>query len=360
MKNSNTRGFKISFILVPVFLGMISPSLVLAWGGRGHAAICDAATHLVKSPELKAFLTRRTHIMTHLCNIPDIYWRDLGPLSEIGNPTHYFEPDLVGIKLQDIPTTNYSDVWKMLQGQPHAQLHSPVKSPATEIGTLWWRADQFYRNAIELGKKSKALSSPKDKSESQNSELPFNKTIYEMLVQMGVMGHFVGDASQPLHSTSNYDGYQTGHGGLHAYYEEAIVGTMDARLIARIVDTARNSRFTFLNENSTVAKMKGLALLAYSEIEAIQSKDHVLEKSQLDSKGPLVKKIPAKREDPSVTEKAFEPLILQQMARSAALLAQLWDEIYEKGGKPSVSLYESNRFPLQPNFIPPDYLESKM
>ena len=49
--------------------------ITLAWGGRGHDVICESATQLVEDPELKSFLVTRTHIMGHLCNVPDISWK---------------------------------------------------------------------------------------------------------------------------------------------------------------------------------------------------------------------------------------------------------------------------------------------
>lgn len=39
------------------------------------------------------------------------------------------------------------------------------------------------------------------------------------------LGHYVGDAHQPLHVTSNYDGVQTGNSGIHSRYETSMMGT---------------------------------------------------------------------------------------------------------------------------------------
>jgi hypothetical protein len=37
------------------------------------------------------------------------------------------------------------------------------------------------------------------------------------------LGHYVGDAHQPLHCTENYDGKQTGNSGIHSRYESGMV-----------------------------------------------------------------------------------------------------------------------------------------
>ena len=39
------------------------------------------------------------------------------------------------------------------------------------------------------------------------------------------VGHYVGDAHQPLHVTSNYDGAQTGNNGIHSRYETTMLAT---------------------------------------------------------------------------------------------------------------------------------------
>jgi hypothetical protein len=36
------------------------------------------------------------------------------------------------------------------------------------------------------------------------------------------LGHYVGDAQVPLHTTSNYDGQKTGQHGLHAFWESRL------------------------------------------------------------------------------------------------------------------------------------------
>jgi hypothetical protein len=39
------------------------------------------------------------------------------------------------------------------------------------------------------------------------------------------LGHYVGDAQQPLHATKNYDGQSTNNGGIHSRYESTMLGT---------------------------------------------------------------------------------------------------------------------------------------
>jgi hypothetical protein len=39
------------------------------------------------------------------------------------------------------------------------------------------------------------------------------------------LGHYAGDAAQPLHATRNYDGQETQNGGIHSRYESTMLGS---------------------------------------------------------------------------------------------------------------------------------------
>lgn len=41
----------------------------------------------------------------------------------------------------------------------------------------------------------------------------------EVIFQMGVLSHYLADASQPFHATENFDGQKTGNNGIHSRFE---------------------------------------------------------------------------------------------------------------------------------------------
>jgi hypothetical protein len=53
----------------------------------------------------------------------------------------------------------------------------------------------------------------------------------DALQSMADLGHYVGDAHQPLHCTDNYDGAQTGNSGIHSRYETGMVGAYQTSII---------------------------------------------------------------------------------------------------------------------------------
>ncbi len=304
-------------------------------------------------------------MMGHLCNIPDIYWRGLAPeQTKEGNPTHYTESEPIGVALKDMPLDMKVMIEKYNGTDAHHKPGSKISSLPHEIGTNWWRANQLFEMSVEEGKKLKDLTVPANSKDEQNDELPYNKYLYNMLTSMGIMGHFVGDNGQPLHSTADYDGYAEGHGGLHAYFEDLSVSYFEQDLTTQIVDKAkaidRNPKLNkFVNEKTVLEKMRALAVLSNGEIKEMYRLDPVITKSLLKEEKGMKIKTPAVRKSPDAGQKVFAGMIVTDMARSALLLAKLWDDIYVKIGKPDFKTYKSYRYPLTPDFVMPNYYEIK-
>lgn len=332
-----------------------------AWGGRGHDSICQASVHLVQNENLKEFLKRRPHIMSHLCNTPDIHWRSLKG-TEVGNATHYIEPDLIGLDFKDFPL-QAKGLLQFKDREYKDKANFKVRNPMKEFGTLWWRAEQFVRLAITGGQLAKKSKPPKDSREEQNQDLPFNQGVYEFMVNLGLLGHFVGDGSQPLHNTADYDGWGRGHGGLHSWFEDTLVSAMDENLIANIVKEAKKPETAFFLKQKTSSKhyvvesMRELSVVAYKELDTLYKNDELVKKSeQKEEKGMKLKK-PAERVSVAASLLKQNDLIILSLARASLTLAKLWDYAYEQSGRPDLSGYRSFQYPLSHPFIEPDYYQ---
>ncbi|MBC7741856.1 MAG: hypothetical protein H7061_06650 [Bdellovibrionaceae bacterium] len=330
----------------------------MAWGGRGHAAVCEAAVFLVKNPHLKEYLQNKPQIMAHLCNIPDTYWRGLpAEQRKLGDPTHFLNAENIGLKIKDMPT-DYRLIVETYTGRPSIKnQNAAIFSVHDELGSVWWRADQFYRRAIADGQSMKGLAEPKDSKEEQNEDFPFNKNFYQLIVNLGLMGHFVADAAQPFHSTSDYDGYASGHGGIHAYYEDTAVSFFDADLVPRIIKKAKAMKTpAFVKQKTLVENMRALSEISNEDLKSILKVDPVTKPSELKIEKGMSFRTPAERKHGSVGFKNFEKLILEELTRASLLLAFCWDEAYKSAGEPPVKAYKSYRYPHTPEFVPPDYL----
>lgn len=336
------------------FVFLFLPTLAFSWGGRGHHAICEAASFLVKDKNLKEYLKYRSHTMGHLCNIPDTYWKNLGAeTSKLGNPTHYVDPEILGLKISDIPL-DYSEIVKKYTGAENKfKPGSKINSIPEEFGSNWWRADQFFRKIAALDFKNTPLP---DKKEQQNDSFPFNQKVYDMTVFMGLMGHFVGDNSMPYHSSANHDGWETGHGGIHSYYETDMVSDIQGELVSDIQKKAKSlGTPSFLKGKSVLEKMRALSALSASEMTKIEKMDVLTKKSMKVKEHDMEVKKAAERKPSEQAVKVMRPLIIEEMARSALLLAQLWDEAYVAAGAPDLKAYKSYKYPFTPDFVPPDY-----
>lgn len=329
-----------------------------AWGGRGHAAICETAVYLVKEPGLKEYLKNKPQMMGHLCNMPDFYWRSLNSeQTKLGNPTHFIDPEITGLKVSEIPL-DFKQVVENFTGKPNQfKKGATIFSVPTELGSAWWRADQFYRRFLTFNKDLQAAVAPKNTKEETDNDLPYNKAAYEMVVSLGVMGHFVGDISQPLHTTANYDGYATGHGGLHAYYEDQVVAEFDGDLQARVLKEARSMKNPkFLKPKTVVEKMRSLSEISNAELNMLFKLDPVkVPSSIVNEKGMDIKKA-AERENAAVGYKKFNKTIVTELARASVLLAHIWDEAFAEAGRPALSASKIYKYPLTVDFIAPDYL----
>ena len=363
------RGFQLLSLIIILF----STQIALAWGGRGHHAICHSSMFLVKEKGLRDFLASRPHTLGHLCNIPDIHWKNSGPeQNKIGSPTHWIDPEVIGVKLADIPAdykkliNKYSGKTNLFDGE------KKIASVPGELGSIWWRADQFWRRAVDFGKKIKSAKAPKDPKEQQDEALPYNSATFEFLVNLGLMGHFTGDASMPFHTTADHDGYQAGHGGIHWFYEDGNVDKQDESMETKLIEEARKmqamavskdknekNQVRFLTEKNRIEQMRQLTILSSADIQSILDIDKITVPSEKAKPENNNTKQPAKRLAPEVTAAAYQPYIIKHMARSAVLLAAMWDEAYVKAGRPDLSAYRSYRYPFTPDFVNPDYYEIK-
>lgn len=332
-----------------------------AWGGRGHAAICESAVFLVKEPGLKEYLKNKPQMMGHLCNMPDFYWRSLpSEQTKLGNPTHYVNPEVAGLKIPETPL-DFKQIVETYTGKPNQfNKAATLFSVPTGFGSVWWRADQFYRRFLTFGKDLSLAPAPANPKEETDDNLPYNKAAFEMAVSLGLMGHFVGDASQPLHNTADYDGYASGHGGLHSYYEDKVVSEFDGDLQSRVLKEARAMKNPkFLKPKTSVEKMKTLSEASLDEMKVLFKLDPVKKPSTVvNEKGLEIRKA-AERESPQVGYQRFNKIIVTQMARASLLLAHFWDAAYIEAGKPTLASSKIYRYPFTVDFVAPDYLPSE-
>lgn len=260
----------------------------------------------------------RAEMMAHLCNIPDIYWKGLKrDDSQAGAASHWVNAEEVHLPLKDLPTD-----WKKI-----SELAGAEQAALEKVGSLWWRANQLLVRARES---------------AQNPA--------EFLTDLGLAGHFVGDAAMPYHNTRDHDGYGTGHGGIHIYYEISVVNALPLDLDQKVFNLAQNLSCPGNDSLSWVEQMKQLSSASFKNIKEIEKIDSVLTSSRMEA----VKKIPAQRRPPPAVMGKFAPLIHRHLATAARCLARFWDQAYVQSGRPDFSQFKGFHHPEYP--LMPDYV----
>jgi len=312
------------------------------WGERGHHVLCEVATRLVTNTDLAQFLQGRGHQAGHVCNIPDINWRNLPSQTKAGENSHFMNPEALGYTIATVPVV-FADI--------ATAKNLPKDQVAIDLGSMWWRADQFWRRAKADAEAAKLAALPTP-AEQQDNAHPYNQAVYNFFTDLYLMGHFAGDASMPYHNSTDYDGWAKGRGGIHSFYESTCVSAQGLDLAQAVFKVAEPMRAQASPWTNAVDKIRALSVQAVADTATLESLDVIL--------APSVQATKTYAKRPSAADAAvrFRPLIVEELARSAALLAEMWDAAYEAGGKPNLKAYRSYRYPLAPDYVPVDYTAS--
>lgn len=191
-----------------------------AWGFEVHRFIMDRAIALLPA-ELRPLFERHRAVVIERSIDPDT-WRTAGFASE--NPNHFLNLD-----------------WKGYGQYPFAELPRDYTAAVArfgrarieENGTVPWRVEEYHgnlRRALEAYRHPTALRR------------------FEVLFFAAALAHYISDALVPFHATVNFDGQETGQGGIHARFESVLFERYRAELMLSPQPLApvRNAReFTF-------------------------------------------------------------------------------------------------------------------
>ena len=359
-------------VVLALVTGLSAPPPALAWGERGHDIVTRVAVRLLaakiaRGTPLATQFGRKEFMLGHLSNVPDIVWRNQGDAIEKMNaPTHFLDVEYVSpeIAFSTMPLTPQMAVARMkeLCARTTAGYVCPVKegmSPdESSAGTAPWRTAQLYRLTVESLKASAPPAGGKIDSAA----------IDRAFFIAGIMSHFVGDLGNPYHATRNYDGWETGQGGIHSYFESALVTSYKLALDQEVFDAALSGKgldrvIKYLPAadrvrlgRDPVALSMALALDSHSRLEAANAIDRKYAVTKKSGVGADGKRVSAERRDASELRSKYHDLSVERLATAAEVLATLWLRAWEDAGRPDFKGYQSFAYPVGPEFIAPDYL----
>jgi hypothetical protein len=271
-----------------------------AWGEDGHRFINRVAAE--KLPEdTPQFLRGSADRLSFLGPEPD-RWRDTrGTTRALANgsaPDHFIDiDDPEFFKAIASDRYQYSD-W----------LRSKGKEPS-KVGFLPYAMLEGYEKIMVLFRQWR---DPKNAGERQQFE-------QNIVYYAGVLGHYVADASQPMHVTVNYNGWVTSPNP-EGFTREPIHGKFESDFVrARI----RPDDFRDLVKSSRVLDDP------FSEI-----KKYIFDSySQVNDLYRLDKKVRWGAENASPESKQF---VARRLAAGAQMLSDLWFTAWVKSGEPDL------------------------
>lgn len=232
---------QVRFLRCCIVSACVAPLLVahcaFGWGSDGHRIINRVAVETLPA-SMPAFLRGQYAVeeIGYLGPEPDRWRSSLDPeLNAAQAPEHFIDLELADLADPDgLPTQRYQfirDLHRMQEAQPTlAEKFAPE-----HVGFLPWRAsEEFERLRADMRQYRERLA----------AHQPTRWVEQAILYDTGILGHFVADGSQPLHTTVNYDGWVEAENpehflrkrGIHSEFESDFVhATMRENAVRALV-----------------------------------------------------------------------------------------------------------------------------
>jgi hypothetical protein len=225
----------------------LNAELTQYWGAVGHYKIAERAVDSTTG-KLNAFLNQNMAQLTYsadvinggsikpsanafvpLADVPDVVWksninRGGAAVRPQENWNHYADMDLPGhggATLFDLSGINPKQKtlkatalsladWKAFYASAPQPSASASKTGSINMGALPFRVWQIFDAMVAATKPA------------------------QFLCAAGILGHYVGDACQPLHSSMHSDGLNGASTGVHSTYEEVMIDRHAKELAAKL------------------------------------------------------------------------------------------------------------------------------
>jgi hypothetical protein len=282
-------------LMTSALVALISSAPASGWGPDGHYMVARLAVAGLPA-DMSPFFKREVRRLTFLNYEPD-FWRDpdeekLSPALRRGHdPDHHFHLELFSVP--DLPPDRYSFL---------AALQREGKDPA-EVGVLPYRAMELFQRMRVAFRQWRSTHDKDTKA--------FLET--RIVDDAGILGHYIADASEPLHVTVNHNGWELpGNPGNY---------TRDHTLHIRFEADFIHSRVHDENVAPFMRKVQTVSNgLTYIHSEIRRSHDQVIPLYELEKES----KFDAANNNPKAVTFAAE-----QLSDAASTLRDLWYEAYQ-------------------------------
>ncbi len=289
--------------IVLIFSVIIFSVFLVSWGTFGHEHINRSAVFALPLP-LQTFFYNHIDFITQESTVPDLRKYTLNDKAE--NPRHFIDLENFG-SLDSIPKTM-----------------TEIKNKYDEKflnqnGILFWYVQDLMEKLTKAFKEKK-------------------KT--EILFLAADLGHYIGDAHMPLHTSANYDGQQTNQKGIHALWESRLPEMFGTSYNynaseAKYIDNVQKEIWNIILHSH---KLKDTLLNVDIELKKKFAEEKIF---KVDAGGKTIK---SKYGQPIFSDEyatafhaALNGMVEKQMRASVQATASLWYTAWVNAGKPDLS-----------------------
>ncbi len=278
-------------------------AFLISWGTFGHEHINRAAVFALPAP-LQAFFYNHIDFITQESTVPDLRKYTLNDKAE--NPRHFIDLE------------NFGSADSLPQTMEEAKKRYDDKF-LNSNGILPWYVEDL------MEKLTKAFREKK-------------KT--EILFIAADLGHYLGDAHMPLHTSANYDGQKTDQKGIHALWESRLpemfgtdynYNTADAKF----VDDISKETWRIIFDSH---KLIDTLLMTDKELRKKFGEDKIY---KMDASGKVAKskfgQTVFSDEYASQLHVALKGMVEKQMRASIIDVSNFWYTAWVNAGKPDLS-----------------------
>jgi hypothetical protein len=281
-----------------IVLLVLLPITGMAWGEKGHLMINELAIDAAASKLPEFMNASRAHLIYNAYE-PD-RWREewRSPMHAAQAPDHFFDSEYWGA-ISSIDTNRYLFMEKV----------AAKKVDLNDIGYLPYAIVENYGRLVNCFRQWRNAKTPSDRESARAN----------VVYIAGLLGHYVGDASQPMHMTIHYNGWADGVSNPKSF-------TKDRRLHERYEHSYVNAAVSIANVRPKVQPPQRIPDVWTSiKQHLMQGFDDLEPMYELEKTGEF------KPEQPQPKGTDF---ITIQIARAGTMLGNLWYTAWLESGEP--------------------------
>jgi hypothetical protein len=215
----NGGGLRLFAAIIVVLVSLNTATVAWGWGTEGHMYVNRVAAEKLP-PDVPAFLRSAVAELAYLGPEPDRWREGSNPaLKNAQEPDHYIDLERIDW-LDHLPEGRYEFYQKLYEKRSQTKDHPDDYLPE-RVGL------QPYIVMEIFGRLKNAFG---EYRQLRDHHQPTEFIEHKIVFYAGWLGHYVGDGSQPLHTTIHYNGWVGANPkgyvtspGIHAEFETAYV-----------------------------------------------------------------------------------------------------------------------------------------